>query len=41
MPPLVDLGYENVGDGFRHPVKKPAGGELTGALVIPWSDGKA
>lgn len=29
MPTLVDLGYENAGDGFRHPVKKPAGGELT------------
>lgn len=28
---LVDLGYENTGDGFRHPVKKPAGGELTEA----------
>jgi hypothetical protein len=26
---LVDLGYENAGDGFRHPVKKPAGGQLT------------
>ncbi|KPI09114.1 hypothetical protein OK006_5238 [Actinobacteria bacterium OK006] len=23
------LGYENAGDGFRHPCKKPAGGELT------------
>lgn len=31
MPTLVDLGYENVGDGFRHPHKKPAGGELTEA----------
>ncbi|MGW7825064.1 transposase family protein [Streptomyces puniciscabiei] len=30
-PPLVDLGYENAGDGFRHPGKKPAGGELTEA----------
>ncbi len=29
MPTLVDLGYENAGDGFRHPHKKPAGGELT------------
>jgi hypothetical protein len=29
MPTLVDLGYENAGDGFRHPFKKPAGGELT------------
>jgi hypothetical protein len=27
MPTLVDLGYENVGDGFRHPAKKPAGGD--------------
>jgi hypothetical protein len=24
---LVDLGYENAGDGFRHPHKKPTGGE--------------
>ncbi len=31
VPTLVDLGYENAGDGFRHPVKKPAGGELTEA----------
>ncbi|GAA3871578.1 IS5-like element IS470 family transposase [Streptomyces lacrimifluminis] len=31
MPTLVDLGYENAGDGFRHPVKKPAGAELTEA----------
>jgi hypothetical protein len=31
MPILVDLGYENAGTGFRHPVKKPAGGELTEA----------
>ncbi|WP_372443918.1 HARBI1 family protein [Streptomyces adelaidensis] len=31
MPTLVDLGYENAGPGFRHPVKKPAGGELTEA----------
>ena len=29
MPTLVDLGYENAGDGFRHPHKKPTGGELT------------
>jgi hypothetical protein len=29
MPTLADLGYENAGDGFRHPHKKPAGGELT------------
>jgi DDE superfamily endonuclease len=28
-PTLTDLGYENAGDGFRHPVKKPKGGELT------------
>ncbi|WTD54905.1 transposase family protein [Streptosporangium sp. NBC_01639] len=26
---LVDLGYENAGAGFRHPIKKPRGGELT------------
>jgi hypothetical protein len=25
---LTDLGYENADDGFRHPVKKPKGGEL-------------
>jgi len=31
MPTLVDLGYENAGPGFRHSVKKPAGGELTEA----------
>ncbi|MFE1521549.1 transposase family protein [[Kitasatospora] papulosa] len=31
MPTLVDLGYENAGDGFRHPHKKPAAGELTEA----------
>jgi hypothetical protein len=31
VPALADLGYENAGDGFRHPVKKPAGGELTEA----------
>lgn len=31
MPALVDLGYENAGTGFRHPRKKPAGGELTEA----------
>ncbi|MFJ8390948.1 transposase family protein [Streptomyces sp. NPDC094438] len=31
MPTLVDLGYENAGDDFRHPVKKPAGSELTEA----------
>jgi hypothetical protein len=29
VPTLTDLGYENAGDGFRHPVKKPKGGELT------------
>jgi hypothetical protein len=28
MPTLGD-GYENAGDGFRHPHTKPAGGELT------------
>lgn len=31
MPTLADLGYENAGTGFRHPHKKPAGGELTEA----------
>lgn len=31
VPTLVDLGYENAGDGFRHPAKKPAGGILTEA----------
>ncbi|MGW9027711.1 HARBI1 family protein [Streptomyces sp. NPDC055722] len=31
VPTLVDLGYENAGDGLRHPIKKPAGGELTAA----------
>jgi DDE superfamily endonuclease len=29
MPTLADLGYENAGDGFRHPHKWPARGELT------------
>lgn len=29
MSILTDLGYENAGDGFRHPVKKPQGSELT------------
>ncbi len=29
MPTLAALGYENADDGFRHPYKKPAGGELT------------
>ncbi|PZT76862.1 IS5/IS1182 family transposase [Streptomyces sp. AC1-42W] len=29
IPTLTDLGYENAADGFRHPVKKPKGGELT------------
>lgn len=29
VPTLTDLGYENAGPGFRHPVKKPQGGELT------------
>ncbi|MFH9733926.1 transposase family protein [Streptomyces sp. NPDC017260] len=28
IPTLTDLGYENAADGFRHPVKKPKGGEL-------------
>lgn len=28
VPTMTDLGYENAGDGFRHPVKKPKGGEL-------------
>ncbi|MEV7706916.1 transposase family protein [Mesorhizobium sp. B2-3-3] len=28
IPTLTDLGYENAGPGFRHPVKKPQGGEL-------------
>jgi DDE superfamily endonuclease len=28
---LVDLGHENAGDGFRHPVRKPAGDQLTEA----------
>lgn len=31
VPALVDLGCENAGDGFRHPAKKPAGGELAEA----------
>jgi hypothetical protein len=31
IPTLTDLGYENAGDGFRHPVKKPKDGELTEA----------
>ncbi len=26
---LTDLGYENLSSAMRHPVKKPAGGELT------------
>jgi hypothetical protein len=29
VPTLTDLGSENIGHGFRHPVKKPKGGELT------------
>lgn len=29
VPTLTDLGYEDIGDGFRHPVKQPKGGELT------------
>ncbi|MGW1530026.1 HARBI1 family protein [Streptomyces sp. NPDC002159] len=28
VPTLTDLGYENAGPGFRHPVKKPKSGEL-------------
>jgi hypothetical protein len=28
IPTLTDLGYENAAEGFRHPVKKPKGGEL-------------
>ena len=28
VPTLTDLGHENAGPGFRHPVKKPRGGEL-------------
>lgn len=28
IPTLTDLGYENAGDGFRHPVKQPKVGEL-------------
>ncbi|AQW48453.1 transposase family protein [Streptomyces violaceusniger] len=31
IPTLTDLGYENAGDGFRHPAKKPKGSELTQA----------
>lgn len=31
IPTLTDLGYENTGDGFHHPVKKPAGRELAEA----------
>lgn len=31
LPTLVDRGYENVGAGFRHPVKKPKNGRLTEA----------
>ncbi len=29
LPTLTDLGYENAGPGFRHPVMKSQGGELT------------
>ncbi|GAA3784803.1 hypothetical protein GCM10022403_019400 [Streptomyces coacervatus] len=29
IPTLTDLGYENASPGFRHPVKKPQGRELT------------
>ena len=28
IPTLTNLGYENAGDGFRHPVMKPQGSEL-------------
>jgi hypothetical protein len=28
IPTLTDLSYENAGDGLRHPIKKPKGGEL-------------
>ncbi|MEW2079662.1 transposase family protein [Streptomyces sp. NPDC012403] len=28
IPTLTDLGYQNTGGGFRHPVKKPRGSEL-------------
>ncbi|MGY3205341.1 hypothetical protein ACVW19_005856 [Streptomyces sp. TE5632] len=31
MPTLVDLVYENAGNGFRHPHKKPVGGGPTEA----------
>lgn len=31
IPTLTGLGYENAADGFRHPVMKPKGGELTEA----------
>ncbi len=34
IPTLTDLGYENAGDGFRHPVKKPKGGELDDAADV-------
>jgi hypothetical protein len=27
IPTLTDLGYRNVGPGFRYPVKKPRGSE--------------
>lgn len=29
MPTLTDLGHIDVSPAIRHPVKKPAGGELT------------
>lgn len=35
IPTLTDLGHENAGDGFRNPVKKPMGGELTQPLHLP------
>ena len=28
IPTLTALAYENAGDGFQHPVKKPKGSEL-------------
>ncbi|WP_338674270.1 hypothetical protein V1460_15305 [Streptomyces sp. SCSIO 30461] len=28
IPALTDLGYENIGNGFRHPVRMPECGEL-------------
>lgn len=34
MRTLIDLGYENAGNGFCHPHKKPGRGELTEAQQI-------